>query len=203
MTTDTVRPAAEVRPVDPSRSPQAFTQQRLDWVPWIEPLASAHARRGVLWEVRAGSPHVRLLARDPGVSGEHTGVDAAIFYGQGGLSRSERELTATVTSRLNGCVYGASVHSALSSKLSDRAADVQRLLDEGVGVRIDDRRDAITDFAAALSANPPTATAAHIDRLREWGLADQQISDIVHAAAFSSWANRLMLTLGEPEIRTP
>jgi alkylhydroperoxidase domain protein len=197
----TTTPADEVRAVE--RRPAGFTQERLDWVPWIEPIALADATEdqlAVLDGFRADSPYFRLLARDPHVLRERSAVDKAIFYGHGGLPRAERELTATVTSRLNGCVYCASVHSALSSQLSGRTEDVQRLLDEGVEVRIDDRRDAITDFAAALSATPPRATTDHVERLRELGLSDADISDIVHAAAFFSWANRLMLTLGEPEL---
>jgi alkylhydroperoxidase domain protein len=185
------------------RRPAGFTQDRLDWVPWLEPVALAEAssdQLAVLDGFRATSPYFRLLARDPGVLGERTAVDRAVFYGHGGLPRAERELAATVTSRLNGCVFCASVHSAQSSALSGRTADVQRLLDEGVGVRIDERRDAITDFAAALAATPPRASTAQVERLRAAGLADDEISDIVHATAFFSWANRLMLTLGEPEV---
>lgn len=202
MTTIT-DPADEVREVAPDRRPTGFTQEHLDWVPWLEPIALADAdadQLSVLDGFRAQSPYFRLLARDARVLGQRTATDKAIFYGHGGLPRAERELSATVTSRLNGCVYCASVHSALSSQLSGRTADVQRLLDEGVKVRIDARRDAITDLAAALAATPPRADAGHVERLREVGLSDAEISDIVHAVAFFSWANRLMLTLGEPEI---
>ena len=38
----------------------------------------------------------------------------------------------------------------------------------------------------------------HVDRLRRAGLDDLAIADVVHAAAFFGWANRLMLSLGEP-----
>jgi alkylhydroperoxidase family enzyme len=34
--------------------------------------------------------------------------------------------------------------------------------------------------------------------LRQTGLDDLAISDVVHSAAFFNWANRLMLSLGEP-----
>ena len=172
-------------------------------MPWLEPIALDDAtpdQLAVLDGFRAGSPYFRLLARDPAVLRERSAIDKAVFYGHGGLPRAERELAATVTSRVNGCVFCASVHSAQSSALSGRTDDVQRLLDEGVTVRIDDRRDAITDFAAALAATPPRATPEHIRRLRHVGLGDDEISDIVHATAFFSWANRLMLTLGEPEV---
>jgi alkylhydroperoxidase family enzyme len=38
----------------------------------------------------------------------------------------------------------------------------------------------------------------HDQRLREAGLSDEEISDVIHGAAFFNWANRLMLSLGEP-----
>ena len=46
----------------------------------------------------------------------------------------------------------------------------------------------------------PRAGSEHVARLREVGLSDDEISDVAHAAAFFSWANRLMLTLGEPVV---
>ena len=44
------------------------------------------------------------------------------------------------------------------------------------------------------------ATAEHVARLRELDLSDLEILDVSQAAAFFSWANRLMLTLGGPYI---
>ena len=39
---------------------------------------------------------------------------------------------------------------------------------------------------------------AHIAALRAVGLDALAISDVIHGAAFFNWANRLMLSLGEP-----
>jgi len=39
---------------------------------------------------------------------------------------------------------------------------------------------------------------AAVERLRRAGLDDVAIADVIHAAAFFNWANRLMLSLGEP-----
>ena len=38
----------------------------------------------------------------------------------------------------------------------------------------------------------------HVERLRRAGLDDLAIADVIHAASFFNWANRLMLSLGEP-----
>ena len=42
----------------------------------------------------------------------------------------------------------------------------------------------------------------HIDRLRATGLDDLAIVDAINAASFFNWANRLMLSLGEPATTT-
>lgn len=142
---------------------------------------------------------LRLLALNARALAARTALDNAIFFGQGGLPRAERELAATVTSRVNGCVFCASVHSARASELSGRRDDVQRLLGDGVGATLDVRWRAIVDLAAALSTTPVSADVAHVLRLRELGLRDEEILDVVQAAAFFAWANRLMLSLGETD----
>ncbi|MBP2436522.1 putative peroxidase-related enzyme [Microbacterium amylolyticum] len=42
--------------------------------------------------------------------------------------------------------------------------------------------------------------AEDVSRLRAAGFDDAEILDIIGGAAFFNWANRLMLSLGEPEI---
>ena len=54
------------------------------------------------------------------------------------------------------------------------------------------------DASAALTSIPMTFGPEHIDRLRAAGLDDLAIVDAINAASFFNWANRLMLSLGEP-----
>lgn len=178
-----------------------FTLAQVGWSPWIEPFAAAEAsdaQRAVLPGRRINSPYFRLLALDHPVLGERTATDMGIFYGQEGLPRAERELSATVASRVNGCIYCASVHSRQAAQISKRNDDVQRLLDVGIAAELDDRWRAIVDLAAALTRTPSEASQSHIARLRSLGLSDFEILDVIQSAAFFNWANRLMLTLGEP-----
>jgi uncharacterized peroxidase-related enzyme len=53
-----------------------------------------------------------------------------------------------------------------------------------------------------LTAIPIDFGAEEIDRLRKAGLDDLAIVDIINAASFFNWANRLMLSLGEPAVQT-
>lgn len=187
----------------PHTVPAVFTRALLDWLPWLEPLAvealTDRHMAALVDAARAKSPYFRLLARAPDALRARTLTDKDIFYNpDAGLPRAERELAAAATSRLNGCIYCASVHSRFAATYSKREADVQRLLDEGVNADLDERWNAIVAASAALSATPITFGPRHVERLRAVGLDDLAIADVIHAAAFFNWANRLMLSLGEP-----
>jgi alkylhydroperoxidase domain protein len=183
--------------------PRVFTRAQLDWLPWLEPLAidemTERHLKSLVDAARVKSPYFRLLARDPDALEARTRTDKDIFYNtDAGLPRAERELAAAATSRVNGCVYCASVHARHAATYSQREDDVQRLLDAGVTADLGERWNAIVAAAVALTATPSAFGPEHVDRLRRAGLDDLAIADVVHAAAFFNWANRLMLSLGEP-----
>jgi alkylhydroperoxidase domain protein len=191
----------------PHTVPIVFTRALLDWLPWLEPLAveeltEAHMT-ALVDAARAKSAYFRLLARDPDALRARTLTDKDIFYNpDAGLPRAERELAAAATSRFNGCIYCASVHSRFSATYSKREDDVQRLLDDGVGADLGERWNAIVAAAVALSATPIAFGSEHVEGLRRAGLDDLAIADVIQAAAFFNWANRLMLSLGEPAATT-
>ena len=56
--------------------------------------------------------------------------------------------------------------------------------------------------AYATSQASPMCPIGHVERLRRAELDDLAIADVIHAAAFFNWANRLMLSLGEPAAPT-
>jgi len=185
-------------------APNAFTQAELGWEPWLEPLPLEELTdrhwAGLVDKGRANSPYFRLLVRDPDILGSRTRTDNDIFYNEkGGLPRAQRELSAAAASRTNGCIFCASVHSRFATHHSKRFEDVQRLLDDGTSARQDDPQwRAVIDASVALTKTPSEFGAAHVKALREAGLDDLAIVDVIHGAAFFNWANRLMLSLGEP-----
>lgn len=187
----------------PHDEPVVFTRDQLDWLPWIEPLAEKDLTpvhmAALVDAPRAKSPYFRLLARDPAVLEARTRTDKDIFYNtKAGLPRAERELAAAATSRLNGCIYCASVHARHAAVYSKREADVDRMLEKGVGADLDERWNAIVEASVALTAIPITFGPEHVARLRKAGLDDLALVDLVNSASFFNWANRLMLSLGVP-----
>ncbi|WP_442576665.1 alkylhydroperoxidase domain protein [Microbacterium sp. F51-2R] len=199
--TDITAPAAVL--VHEQPYPHAFTRGEVGWLPWLEPLAvdelSERHYDGLVDRARATSDYFRLLARDPEILRARTLVDKDIFYNTSqGLPRAERELAATAASRVNGCVFCASVHARFAAHYSKAPDLIDGLLDEGIDAELGSRWDAIVDAAAALTATPPAFDLPHVRRLREAGLSELEIADVVHSAAFFNWANRLMLTIGRP-----
>jgi alkylhydroperoxidase domain protein len=185
------------------KKPIAFTQEELGWLPWLDPLAEAELTErhwsGLVDRSRAKSAYFRLLVRDPEILEARTKTDKDIFYNTAdGLPRAERELAAAATSRSNGCIYCASVHARFATVHSKRRDDVQRLLDEGVGADLGERWNAVVRASVALAATPVAFGRQHVEELRGVGLDDADIVDVINSAAFFNWANRLMLSLGEP-----
>jgi uncharacterized peroxidase-related enzyme len=101
---------------------------------------------------------------------------------------------------VNGCIYCASVHARFAATYSKRETDVDHLLDDGVTTDLGERWNAIIAASAALTVTPIALGPDHVDRLRRSGLDDLAIADVIHASAFFNWANRLMLSLGEPAV---
>lgn len=186
-------------------TPAEFTRVQLDWEPWIDPVPEAELTErqhaGLTDKARAKSSYFRLLARDPDVLGARTRTDRDIFYNTAeGLPRAERELSAAAVSRFNGCIYCASVHARFAATYSKRDGDVDTLLAEGVGAELGERWNAVVAAVVALTATPSRFGAAEVQRLRAAGLDDLDITDVIYSASFFNWANRLMLSLGEPAL---
>jgi len=183
--------------------PNIFTREVLDWQPWLEPVVEAELTPrqldALIDAARAKSAYFTLLAHDPDILKARTLADKDIFYNtKDGLERAERELAATATSRFNGCIFCASVHARFAAQYSKRDGEIDRLLALGIGENLDQRWNAIVAASVALTRTPSDFGSSHIKELRQAGLDDDQISDVIHAASFFNWANRLMLSLGQP-----
>ncbi len=188
------------------QAPVLFTRDELGWEPWLaaKPLAEFNAEEQATLAKfgHSDSDYFRLLGRNLPLLEQRTLTDKGIFYSPGGLPRKDRELAATVASKVNGCIYCASVHARKAGQLSKQPEDVQRFIDIAPGQPLaadqDARWLAIIDLAASLSATPPTPRLTQLDTLRDLGLSELELLDLVQSTAFFAWANRLMLTLGEP-----
>lgn len=181
-----------------------FTQDDIVWKPWLLPIPEEkitdEQKTAFKSAAHVKSEYFRLLARDIPILKARSKSDQDIFYNvKTGLPRAERELAAVAVSRKNGCIYCASVHARFSSTYSKRKDDVNALLEKGLSADLGERWNAVTAASAALTQTPAAFGEEHIASMRKAGLSDLEVLDVINCAAFFNWANRLMLSLGEPD----
>lgn len=197
-----VHPANLPAPGEPLRR-NGYTSETLDWKSWLPALDPATATPDQQHTLDVSHPKARtmdfylLLCRQPQVLLERSQAFNAIMYAPGGLSRAEREVAATAVSRVNGCVYCASVHAQRFEQLAKRNDVMAQIFDDPHTAGTQARERAIIQAAITLTRDPAGLGAAHIQALRAAGLNDLEVLDMLHAAALFGWANRLMLNLGE------
>jgi uncharacterized peroxidase-related enzyme len=190
------RGAAEVPKVDLPDAP--FTVDVLRWLPWldtVDPDKATPEQAAALDEsgrTARQSPYYLALVHDPASLRARSALYNRVMYGRGGLPRPDRELAATVVSRINACVYCASVHGRRYVQLTKRPEVIDRLFADGPAALLEPRQRAIADVATALTVSPVDGAPVQDH------FPDDEYADLVAVTALFAWANRLMLTLGEP-----
>lgn len=185
----------------------SFTTEVPHWQPRVAPIDLAQASPAQLDALKVTpsntkvSDYVLVLANDVETLKARTPLFNAIMYNRGGLSRAERELGAVGASVMNRCVYCAAVHASRYNQLTKTEEAMQRVFADGDAAALAPREAAIFRFATRLSKTPSEASQADVRALREAGLDDAEILDLILSTALFGWANRLMHTLGDPVAR--
>nr|WP_322008947.1 peroxidase-related enzyme [Paraburkholderia sp. J12] len=186
-----------------------FTNESLEWDAWLDVVELDQATAAQIAVLEESHPKAKVsdyylfLVHQPEILQQRSAAFNAIMYAPGGLPRSERELSTTVVSRLNGCVYCASVHAQRFEQLAKRNDVIRQVFADPRNAGTTQREQAIAQFSVALTESPNDIQADHLLALREAGLTDAEILDLIHSIAIFAWANRLMLNLGEPVFPEP
>lgn len=186
-----------------------FTNEALGWKAWLPTVDLSSATDEQVAVLQESHPqaltsdYYLTLAHRPEILRQRSQAFNAIMYAPGGLSRAERELASTVVSRVNRCVYCASVHAQRFEQLAKRNDVISEVFADPATAGTTDREKAIVQFAIDLTLEPSSLSADHIHTLRDQGLDDAQVLDLIHAISIFAWANRLMLNLGEPVFSAP
>lgn len=181
-----------------------FTVTVPEWRPFVTPVDLDKATSAQLDALqvtpsnRKISDYVLVLAHDPETLKHRSPLFNAIMYNRGGLSRAEREMGAVAASVVNRCIYCAAVHAERYNQLAKDEAAMAKVFADGAAAELEPRLKAIRDFAIKLSQCPPAATPDDMRALRQAGLDEEEILDLVLSSSLFGWANRLMHTLGEP-----
>ncbi len=180
-----------------------FTNATLGWKAWLDVVDVEKATPKQIEVLEASHPQAKtsdyylLLVHEPEILEHRSTTYNAIMYAPGGLTRADRELGALTVSRINGCVYCASVHAQRFEQLAKRHQIVADIFDNPATAGDTERDKAIIRLATELTENPSSFSEARIQELKNLGLENKEILDLIHSVAIFGWANRLMLNLGE------
>lgn len=187
-----------------TRTPTSFTLELLSWSPWLERATDTDLTPERRQEVEAAvgtapnSDYINVLANDLEALRARALVHRHVYTSDEPQPTAYRELGATTASRINGCVFCASVHARLwAHNYGDRQL-AQAFLDDGIEASLPSPEREIVDVAARLTTDPESLTSEDLEPLRALGFDEFAILDVLNYAAFFANANRLMLTLGEP-----
>ena len=181
-----------------------FTRNVPHWQPRVTPVKLEEATPEQLDALQVTpsntkvSDYVLTLAHDVESLKVRSPLFNAIMYDKQGLSRAEREVGALAASMVNRCIYCAAVHASRHAQILKDTTVTDELFLKGEKADLGPRDRAIFDFARKLSAAPSEAAPEDMATLREVGLDDAEILDLILSTALFGWANRLMHILGDP-----
>ncbi|MDE3832461.1 peroxidase-related enzyme [Sinorhizobium meliloti] len=190
-----------------SETVHEFTLEPLDWQPYVKPVKLDEATPEQLEALKVTpsntkvSNYVLVLANEAEMLAERTPLFNDIMYSEGGLSRGGREIGALAASFVNRCIYCASVHANRYIQLEKRPEVVDEIYRRGLDADLPDFEQALFNFGVDLTAHPDNVGVYQFYHLREIGLDDLELLDLIHSIAIFGWANRLMHTLGEPHLK--
>jgi uncharacterized peroxidase-related enzyme len=145
---------------------------------------------------------VKAMSLRPGVLRASMALYREIMFGESGLSRTERELLATVASAEQSCHYWTKAHA---DDLRAEGADEELARHAEHDYRqaeLSPRERTLCDFAVKLTHLAAEVDQADVDRLREQGLDDAAISDAIQVVSYFNYVTRVADGVGiddEPE----
>ena len=132
---------------------ETFTLNILEWQPWLEKAIdtdiSEEQRQRIVDAIGTApnSDYIQVLANDFGAWKTRNVVHRHVFADDSAAASARRELAATTASRINGCVFCASVHARMYAAAAKRRDLAQRFLDEGITADLPQPERAVVDLA--------------------------------------------------------
>ena len=154
-----------------------------------------------LVEIAGGVPNIVKLSslKLPAMQAAQS-LYQSVLYHDSGLTMLEKEMVATLVSAINGCAYCVAHHGAAVTELSGSPHLASWVSFAYQQAEIGERAHAMLRFADKLTRDPGAMARSDADALRDVGLDDESILDLVSLIAYFNFTNRVATALGvDPE----
>lgn len=129
---------------------------------------------------------VKVMANSPATVGAYVGLSGAVETGT--LSRREREQIALVVAERNDCDYCLAAHTAVGKLSGLNALEIE---DARRGTATATRERAILDLTGAVLAERGAVSDGLLAKVRDAGLTDGEITEVVTNVALHTLTNYL------------
>ncbi len=162
-------------------------------LPQVEPLPPETRKYFDVCEEKLGMvPNVlRAYAFDIGKLNAFTAMYNDLMLGDSGLTKLEREMIAVVVSATNRCHYCLVAHGAAVRQLSGDPALGEALVTNWRVANLDGRMWAVLSFAEKMTLESAKILEQDRQALRDQGLSDRDIFDVISVAGFFNMTNRV------------
>lgn len=112
------------------------------------------------------------------------------------MDRRRFELATIAAARVYRSTYCVAAHSKFLRDQCDDESSMRVVAGDPSGAGLDAVDRAVIDFATDVARDAAAITADHVQRLRDHGLTDPEIADIVFAAAARAFFTKVLDALG-------
>ncbi|WP_299651595.1 peroxidase-related enzyme [uncultured Tateyamaria sp.] len=167
-------------------------------LPMVDPLPEATQKYFDVCEDKLGMiPNVlKAHAFDIDKLNVFTALYNDLMLSDSGLTKLEREMVAVVVSATNHCYYCLTAHGAAVRQLSDDPVLGEQLVMNWRVAPVTPRQRAMLDFAEKVTLASAQIEETDRQALRDHGLIDRDIWDLVNVTAFFNMSNRVASATG-------
>lgn len=112
------------------------------------------------------------------------------------LNAAEREMIAVAVSMTNGCLYCLVAHGAALREALGDPIKADRITIDYKRAGLDTRMEAVLDFAVKLTIAPDECLEEDIVHLKNTGLTQEEVWDVIEIAAMYNFTNRMASATG-------
>src|SRR5260370_153673 len=121
----------------------------------------------------------------PRVIEAQTKLASAVYFGEGTISRTQKEQIILIVAAARRDIYCVTAHRKILSSLGKSEAQLDRLLTDYRRAGFSEADVALLDFSAKLSQHAPSVHSGDIETLRWFVLDDESILEAVQVTALA------------------
>jgi uncharacterized peroxidase-related enzyme len=137
--------------------------------------------------------YAEAFATRPDVARAWEALNGAV---SGGMDRRRFELATIAAARTYRSTYCTAAHSKFLRDICDDDATMRALAADPTGADLEATDRAVVDFATKVARDASAITADDVQILRDHGLVDAEIVDVVLAAAARAFFTKVLDALG-------